>query len=462
MRRIIKISLLVLVSLSITRSTLAQSQIEEIQVGRKIPDVKINGIINYSTQSANVSDFKGKLLILDFWATYCAPCISMFPKTDSLEKLFNGKIQFLSITKESKGKVNDFLNRMYEIKNIKPLTVVNDTLFSQFFPFSSIPYYVWIDANGKVIATTSSEGVTASNIEAVLTGKPTTFENRKDLRFRKLDIRTAAFVISNNFVLKDSLAKREEIPNKNIFSYSIATKAVDETAGHMHYNMDRFSVIDVTVSMLYKYYYAAGYYDSPVQGAFDSKLNYSYEIHDPKLLNRIDLMDEAHIKPGTIAMHNWLMENTVCYEINYPAGLKWKDKMALVGQDLDRYFAKPMGFEVHVEHRLDSNTMALRCLNSQSPLGTTGEKPEEHHDRYGYVQHNLPLNHLISLLNSYFFQDQKISFVDKTAITHPVDLDLICDMTNLQSINSSLLRYGLKLNKEPTKIDVLVFSDVKR
>jgi thiol-disulfide isomerase/thioredoxin len=36
--------------------------------------------------------FNGKLMILDFWATWCGACISKFPKLDSLQKKYADKL----------------------------------------------------------------------------------------------------------------------------------------------------------------------------------------------------------------------------------------------------------------------------------------------------------------------------------------------------------------------------------
>ena len=436
----------------------AQIPVKSISVGQNIPDVETHTILNYPTTKAKISDFKGKLLILDFWATYCAPCVGMFPKTDSLQKVFNGMVQFLSITKEPKSKVEVFLKNMFNVRHISPLTIVNDTLFSQLFPFSTIPYYVWIDKNGKVIAMTGAEDVTASNIEAALNGEVTTFANRDDVRKRNIDIKKSLFLLSYNFTIKDSLNKKDEVRKSDILSYSIATKYVENvTNGQLVFDMDHFAAYNTSIDFLYRFFYDAGYYEAPVRGAFDSKSTHVFEVSD-SLTNRITNPRES--LQGTKQITEWARNNAVCYEIYYPKGLSWKEKMELVKNDLDRYFAKPMGFSVHVEKRIDSNINVLRRIDNKIVLSTTGGEAIEHHDRYSYNQHNYTFTELINILNDYFFQNKKVSFIDKSGYGR-VDIQLNCDMSNINSINEALNKYGLKFDVEPSKTNVLVFSDSK-
>lgn len=55
-----------------------------LTIGDKVPDIVLNHVINYKAGDIKLSDFKGKLVILDFWSSWCGACIALFPHMDSL------------------------------------------------------------------------------------------------------------------------------------------------------------------------------------------------------------------------------------------------------------------------------------------------------------------------------------------------------------------------------------------
>src|SRR5690348_7254234 len=108
----IKIYLAILLCFSLL-TVAAQNDIRELRIGDKVPDIEF-ALVNYPTQKARLSDFAGKLIILDFWATWCTGCLHNFPKMDSLQKEFKGKLQVILVNKKSTG--DDYLKveRFYE------------------------------------------------------------------------------------------------------------------------------------------------------------------------------------------------------------------------------------------------------------------------------------------------------------------------------------------------------------
>lgn len=154
--------------------------VKALLIGDTVPDIAINNIINYKTTSAKLSDFKGKLTILDFWATWCSACLINFPKMEALQKEFGNDIRVLAVTYEDKKKITRFFNsgagQKYNISS-----VVNDTLLTKLFPHQGIPHCVWIDDKGIVKTITGAEEVTAENISKMISQKEIQVQVKKDL-----------------------------------------------------------------------------------------------------------------------------------------------------------------------------------------------------------------------------------------------------------------------------------------
>ena len=100
-----------------------------------------------------LSDYKGKLVIINFWATWCAPCKEEMPSLDVLKD--NPNFSNLEIFPINVGK--DDLNKSYEFfksLNIKNLDIYfdNKTTLAKDFSLRGVPTTLLFNKEGKEFA----------------------------------------------------------------------------------------------------------------------------------------------------------------------------------------------------------------------------------------------------------------------------------------------------------------------
>tara|TARA_B100000530_G_C15649103_1_gene365481 strand:- start:90 stop:599 length:510 start_codon:yes stop_codon:yes gene_type:complete len=120
----------------------------------KVPKTYDNVIfLDKKDKKINISDFKGNLLILNFWATWCEPCKEEMPSLNNLQintELDRLKIFTINIGKENIEKVNKFFLDL-NIQNFEPYFDPPATLAKK-FSLRGVPTSILIDKNGKEFA----------------------------------------------------------------------------------------------------------------------------------------------------------------------------------------------------------------------------------------------------------------------------------------------------------------------
>ena len=120
----------------------------------KVPKTYDNVIfLDKNDKKININDFKGHLLILNFWATWCEPCKEEMPSLNNLQinpKLDRLKIFTINIGKENKEKVDKFFLDL-NIQNFEPYFDPPITLAKK-FSLRGVPTSILIDKNGKEFA----------------------------------------------------------------------------------------------------------------------------------------------------------------------------------------------------------------------------------------------------------------------------------------------------------------------
>ena len=104
-------------------------------------------------KNVDLDDFKGKLILLNFWATWCAPCKEEMPSLDVLQSnrnFSNLKIFPINIGQEDISKTKFFFKEL----NIKNLDIYIDALITLAKKFSirGVPTTILLNRQGKEFA----------------------------------------------------------------------------------------------------------------------------------------------------------------------------------------------------------------------------------------------------------------------------------------------------------------------
>lgn len=131
-----------------------QSQIEDI-VGewkylQKGADAFEFTFVDMDGNKVSMSDFKGKYVYIDVWATWCNPCRAEIPHLKRIEEEFHGKnIVFISV---SVDQTQDPWRKMVtddEMKGVQ-LWAGQAPEFSEFYKITGIPRFMLFDKEGKI------------------------------------------------------------------------------------------------------------------------------------------------------------------------------------------------------------------------------------------------------------------------------------------------------------------------
>ncbi len=130
-----------------------KKNIKNLVINKELKKYDSITFLNAKSKKIDLKDYKGNLVLLNFWATWCAPCREEMPSLDSLqvqENLDNLKIFAINIGKEDEKKTSKFFEDL-QIQNLK-LYFDPPTTLAKKFKLRGIPTSILIDKEGLEFA----------------------------------------------------------------------------------------------------------------------------------------------------------------------------------------------------------------------------------------------------------------------------------------------------------------------
>lgn len=409
--------------------------IRPLAVGDTVPDIEFTDIFNYHSPTARLSDFKGKLVIFDFWATWCSSCITAFPGLDALQDKYKEQLQVLLVnsanTGDSRTRIVDFFEKRRSTgRPIMHLpSAIGDSAANALFPHATVPHYIWL-VNGTVKAITSSAAVTEQNIKSILNQPGFRLPAKKDF-------------YGNRF-----LDLSDKITIDDVVQYSFFVKGKIDVGTINQFRLDNSlprGKIMVNVPILEMYKEVLNMAEMKKGSVFDEK-RMILDMKDPYALS-------GNMINGS--KEEWEKEHLYSYDIVVPRS----DIMNLPGimlEGLNKY----SGYFGRTEKR-QTRCLLLVKTGSGPNIHSSGNKPDKQLliSECRYYLHNQPISLLVNELNR--IPGIKIPIINETGIEENIDIRLTPASNSLPDIRKALRFYGLDLVETRKELELFILSDNK-
>lgn len=394
-----KLLLLILLSITIQFSN------AQLKIGDTVNTIALKTILNAPVTQADLSHLKGKVIWLEFWATWCSPCVAAMDGLQDIQKAYKEKLQVITITSEKETRIKQFL-----VNRPSNLWFAIDTAdaLRAYFPFRTIPQSVLIDGTGVVVAITFPENITKQTIADVIAGKKINLPVKADIIVD--DPWTTFFPVDSS--IQSRFLVQPEITGQNSSGFKTYRDGI--------YKNRRLTMLNLPVENAYRIAYGDVAYgriqELTPRAIEESKKEYCMDLIVPK---------------------------------GHEAGL-----MPTLIKELKAKFDLEANFE---KQRKAVYVLTIADTDKISHLKKTTANEENFSAGHGsFDGHDIGLNKIADYLEG--FGLIKLPVVDETGNAIKYDISFTFMPEKQGDLENALAALGLKLTKGERDIDILVFK----
>lgn len=420
------IGLCLFANILIAQAEIKKDTVKTYKVGEKLADDVVQ----------ELHPFLGKPIILDFWATWCASCISSFPELKKIQEKFNDQFQIVLVTNQNSETVEKFALQNEVYKNLGlPSLVGNQKLWNS-FSFRTIPLHIWIDSNGYVKYITSGGNITSDRVAAFLKGD-------------EFDLPDATSSIDFN---RDAPLWLEGNgrQNKHLKYYSFIMDYLVDAGGSL-FNIEKDKSTGIVNRVEGR--------NLTIDGLFalahgKSTINNPFFMNNRKIIN-VSNKERFTIPIDLSKVDKWYRSNAYCYDIALYDS-KSDEIFKFMQTDLERFF----NLKTYVERRevpcLVLNSSDINLIKSKGEKPTIFLRTED--DKNISIRNRL----MYILMQEMQFETESFSalpLVNETGFEGRVDIEFKRFPQSLQSLNEDLEKYGLYISQENREIDIMIIDE---
>ncbi|WP_294186943.1 TlpA disulfide reductase family protein [uncultured Sphingobacterium sp.] len=350
-------------------------------IGDRIPDeffAHQNRFIDWVSQKTftrNLETDRDKLIILDFWASWCRPCLgSLMHLHEILPDLDTTKITILPVNYEP---INKFQHLMDRFK-WNHQTIYADTFLMQYFPKRSIPHMVWIK-DGRVIAKPYAKYATVENLKNVLDGGMPKMYNA--LNVKLADLSKPLFVNEN--------APTTVLHTEKFFKIGGYVQEYARNSSGVEVQGDSILFYGINQKLDYLLYDIFKKDIFPFYDIENNAVRIDLTADDRKYL-ALDTKQTAGLSPYSIdsLYEAWSQRNLFSYEMRIPKSLGKEKGFALLQHYWAEYLKKSKGWDVHIGLTPPINYPVISASKSISETKRLFSRPLEKRAGDEYLQYD--------------------------------------------------------------------------
>lgn len=412
---------IVLALLCLNFWAVAQESITPIKLGDKLPHAfwqrEHTVYENGQTSKQNLSAYKGKLLILDFWATWCGSCITAMTKLDALKSQFKDQINVISITGQNAKEILAFQKKGISPKTTVLKSIIADIDLKEHFPHLSLPHLIMIDSTGVVNAISSTSEITATTITAMLSGKYEQSWPKNDFNYKN------PLIVINE---KEGSFADKKLLYAVVGRYKAGLSPINgETVDSLNGTVRTF-LLNQTVHSLFNNLGTPAYFP-------ENRM--VYEIGNRELFR---------YKTTDGDFKTWLAANAYSFESVYPLHIPKEQRQVMIRQQLNNF----LGIDGRVEKRVKKCWVIVESA--------AGNNTVLHKDKTTHPDQTMPIQQLVWQMNSQVSHPIVVSEVSRKVSLprHFIELN------DLDLLRISLQPYGLNIIEDQRQLDFFVFAPV--